>query len=279
MQKVSAPVAELIQIVESRQFISPKIDHSLLKFFGVFILKNVFATSTIQKYATSYFEDLREAKLKRTNFHLTEIKLSDEHFLRQIIKESEFVKAVSSFFDGNVGVDFIRVVKKDKIDTKPVFRHQDTCYQIGGFERYSLFIPLTTCSYENGGLVLHPGTHNFGYLGDAGEILDILPKDYPRVESRVEPGDILIMHSGTWHQSPENSTGEDRVYLEVHIQHIDEPTTKIQVCGDKKSKWSLHLTEDEILTNSRTQRLRKLYKEIEELKARRAAIIPDLVIE
>lgn len=266
MDRISAPVEELVEMVTRGQFISEKIDLSVIQFLGVFVLKRAFSTALIRKYADAYFEDLNSEKLKRKPFHLTEITLNEDHFLRHIVKEKEFVSIVSAFFDGNVGVDFIRVVKKDKVDTRPVFCHQDTCYQIGGFERYSLFIPLTKCNFENGGLTVYPGTHNFGSLGDAGEIENILPVNYPQIQTDVEPGDVFVMHSATWHQSPENVSLSERVYLEVHIQHIDEPTTKIPVCGTRKSKWMLHLSEDEILKNSRTQRIRKLYKEIEDLK-------------
>ncbi len=260
--KIDAPVDELAEIVGKGAHVSNRLDFAVLDFLGVFVLRDALNAGTLERYAEAYFAGITSAQLKRTEYHLTEIKLDDEHFLTRFVQEPEFKQMASLFFGGNVGVDFIRVIKKDVNDVRPVFRHQDTCYQIGGFERYSLFIPLTHCHFQNGGLVLYPGSKHFGYLGDAGEIMDILPGGYPKVETDVEPGDVLIMHSATWHESPENVLRTDRVYLEIHIQHIDEPTTKIHVCGERKSKWLLHLKEDEIFRNSRTQRLRALYKEL-----------------
>lgn len=269
MSKLEAPVAALTEIADKKSFIAGEIDFELLKFFGIFVLKKAFDVATIEKYARSYFESANGPGLQKKEFHLTEMAIGEGQELRSIVAEKEFVKAVSGFFGGNVGVDFIRVVRKDKENFQPVFRHQDTCYQIGGIERYSLFIPLTRCHFENGGLVLYPGTHNYGYLGDAGEIRDILPAGYPKVATDASPGDVLIMHSATWHESPVNSALTDRVYLEVHIQDINEPTTKIEVCGKRHSQWKIPLGPDEIFNNSRTQRIKALYGEIESLKAPR----------
>lgn len=273
MNSITIPIGELLGIANSHRYIADRINWDVLDFFGVFVLKNAFRPETIKKYSDSYFGSLRRAELHRTQFHLTEVKIPEDHFLRQITQENELVDAVLTFFGGKVGASYIRIVKKDKDDAKPVFLHQDTGYQIGSFDRYSLFIPLTPCNYQNGGLVLYPGTHNFGYLGDVGEIIDILPIEYPRLKTNVAPGDILVMHSATWHQSPPNLDFEDRVYIEVNVQHLDDPTTSIPVCGERHAKWQLNVTPDEILRNSRTQRIRSMYKEIEALQANAARAV------
>ena len=262
-KKLSAPLEKLNQLVESKCFIGEVVDLDVLKFAGVFVLKNAFCKNTIEKYAKTYFSG---DGLNRTTFHLTEVKFDDQHDLTKIISEPEFVKSVSKLFGGNVGNDFIRVVKKDNVDVKPVFLHQDISYQIGGFERYSCFISLTNCTPSNGSLVIYPGTQHFGYLGDAGEIAsNILPENYPRIESVTEPGDIVIMHSAAWHESAANTDLTDRVYLEVHIQDANEPTTKNIICGERNSEWLNLLTSDEIFVNSRTQRLKSLHQQVNEL--------------
>jgi hypothetical protein len=43
----------------------------------------------------------------------------------QIISEPEFINIASQFFNGNVGNNSIRIIKKDNVDVKPVFLHQD----------------------------------------------------------------------------------------------------------------------------------------------------------
>ncbi len=264
---IDAPVQKLNEVIQSKLHISERLDQGVLQFCGAFILKNAFKPATIEAYARTYFRDLNGPELQRTAFHLTEVRIDERNHLNDIALKPEFRAVASAFFGGNTGVDFIRIVKKDKSNFQPVFLHQDTCYQMGGFERYSLFIPLTPCNFDNGGLVLYPGTHHFGYLGDAGEIGDVLPAGYPKIVTDVVPGDVVIMHSATWHESPENRSLADRVYLEVHLQHINEPTTKINVCGTRDSEWRMQLTPDDLFTSSRAKRIKILYQEIEALKA------------
>ena len=266
ISKVAAPVGRLCELVQGNAHIGETLNPGVLRFLGAFVLKDAFKQPTIEAYADGYFQDLNGPDLQRTPFHLTEVKIQAQNRLNDIVTEPEFRALASQFFRGNVGVDFIRVVKKDKTNFQPVFLHQDTAYQMGGFERYSFFIPLTHCCFDNGGLVVYPGTHHFGYLADAGEIADVLPAGYPKIETDVMPGDVLIMHSATWHESPANKTLADRVYLEVHIQDINEPSTKIHLCGQRDSEWSMQLTPDEVFVSSRAQRIKKLYQEIEALK-------------
>jgi ectoine hydroxylase-related dioxygenase (phytanoyl-CoA dioxygenase family) len=264
---ITAPVNEMIDIIKQEQHIKESIDIGLLEKTGCFVLKNALSKKTIQKYYDAYKEEITAGTLKRTQHHITEVKITQNSLLLNIIKEPEFVAVASKFFHGQVGVDFIRVVKKDQVDTAAVFLHQDTGYQMGRFERYSLFIALTECRPDNGGLALYPGTHHFGYLGDAGEINEVLPPNYPLLQPVLAAGDIIIMHSAVWHKSPQNSTGTERIYLEVHLQHIDEPSTQFEVCGSKTSPWSLKLSPNELFKNSRTQRLQGLYKELNSYKA------------
>jgi ectoine hydroxylase-related dioxygenase (phytanoyl-CoA dioxygenase family) len=161
-----------------------------------------------------------------------------------------------------VGLFNLRIVKKDKNDTLPVFLHQDLGYQAGRFERYSLFIPLTYCGIKNGGLKFYPGTQNFGYLGDAGALNDFLPDNYPRVTPEAFPGDVIIMHSAVWHSSDENTSLADRIYYDIHVQDANDPSTKKVLTGERSSPWQLTLTHDEIFQSSRTQRLKELYSQI-----------------
>lgn len=262
MSEIKAPYQDFLHHLENKDYIGDSINFDVLNKLGIFILKAAIRKDVVNDYYKTYLAEIESGGIRQSEYHLTEVKFGEDSALFKIIRDVNFLSIVNSFFDGHVGSDFIRVVKKDSTNFAPVFLHQDTGYQIGGFERYSSFIALTHCNQENGGLILYPGTHNFGYLGDVGEIREILPFDYPRIESVLAPGDILFMHSSIWHKSPENLSRKDRVYLEVHLQSIDEPSTRIELCGVRKSGWVLTMVEDEIFNNSRTQRLRKLYKEI-----------------
>lgn len=260
MLKFNAPIARLNQIVDSGLHDSPSIDYSILDELGVYILRNIFPVEKIDCYYQSYLDYKNQPNFDRTKFHLTEVKISSDNKLKQILQESEFLNIVKNFFSGNVGLYNFRIVKKDVDDTSSVFLHQDVGYHIGGFDRYSLFVPLTACGLNNGGLKLYPGTHKFGYLGDVGEIKDFLPESYPRIVPEVYPGDVIIMHSSVWHSSGENKTKLDRVYFDIHIQAADEPSTRDVLVGAKTSKWILNMEHDEIFSSSRTQKLKAFYQ-------------------
>jgi hypothetical protein len=262
---IEAPVEELKNEVASNVWQSEIINFNVLSKLGLFVCRKAIRQEIIEKYLHLYLYGLNSGNLHKDKFHLTEVKIPKENELRGIIKELDFINLVSLFFDGNVGSDVIRVVKKDADNSEPVFLHQDSCYQVGSLDRYSIFIALTECSDYNGGLILYPGTHNFGYLGDAGTIRsDILPTGYPYIQPALSTGDVLIMNSSIWHESSKYLNGNSRVYLEVHIQSIDEANTDIEICGVRKSQYRINLNgvsnnfEDQIFKSSRTQKLREL---------------------
>ncbi|RUP30584.1 MAG: hypothetical protein EKK45_08605 [Curvibacter sp.] len=261
MSEVNVPLDELLRSVEGGLYSSPKLDWDVLKFLGFYVVRNLLSPATVKKYLDIYRSDMESGVLKKNDAHLTEVQVKPGHALRDVIAEPEFLALASQFYGGQVGSDYVRVVKKDAFNQDPVFLHQDSSYQVGWLDRYSLFIALTPCHFDNGGLVLYPGTHHFGYLSDAGEIRDFLPDGYPRVKSSLEPGDVVVMHSCTWHSSPVNITHDDRVYLEVHLQNIDDPSTVMEVCGTRTSPWRLTLKGDDLFVNSRVQRLKSLYSE------------------
>ena len=175
-------------------------------------------------------------------------------------------KIVKNFYDGNVGSDYFRVVRKNSTNVKSVFCHQDSGYQFGSFDRYSLFICLTKSDYLNGGLVVYPRTHKFGYLGDVGEISKKITKKFFKICPELDMGDVLIMHSSLWHESEKNFEKKDRIYLEVHIQDINEPSTKYLICGKKSNLMKIPFDKNKVFSNSRSQRIVKLKNKIKKIE-------------
>lgn len=125
---------------------------------------------------------------------------------------------------GFVGVYEQRLVVKDAHFRGPVFLHQDCCYHKGGF-KYSAFVALSPVTAENGGLTVYPGTFRFGYLGDAGEIDRALLAQVGAepYTPTMQPGDVLVMHSATWHESGPHCDGPDRVLLDIIYGSADDP--------------------------------------------------------
>ena len=121
-------------------------------------------------------------------------------------------------------------------------------------------------------MILYPSTHKFGYLGDTGEISKNITKKYLNICPDLKAGDILIMHSALWHESNKNFMKSDRIYLEIHIQNIDEPTTKYNVLGTRKKILKPLFLRNNIFSNSRVSRIINFKKKIRLLEKKLSKI-------
>ena len=267
MDQIKMPVEKLNRMTESGAIYGAQIDPAILAYAGLFILKNVIPVEIAQKYKRFYDDYKVSPEFDRTRFHLTEVRFPQTHPLTSILEEVPFKNLIAGFFDGNVGLFSIRIIKKDAIDDKPVFLHQDIGYQHGSFQRYSLFVPLTRCGEHNGGLRFLPGTHKFGYLGDVGSIRDVVPTDLATITPEVGPGDVIVMDSALWHTSNQNASHDERIYYDIHINQADDPATKQLIVGARDDEWALDYSQDFLFDGSRTQRIVGLYRDLEAAKA------------
>lgn len=258
--------SQVIKDLKKIDFTGKEINFTILDKLGFFVLKNVFNQKIMNQYKSELFKNQKKQFIKKTKNHLVEVKIDKLNFFKKIYKNPQLKKIVKNFYNGNVGSDFFRIVKKDFKNTKPVFCHQDTGYQFGSFNRYSLFISLTKNNNLNGGLVVYPSTHKFGYLGDAGEISKKITKDFVKVCPSLECGDVLVMHSSLWHESQENFEKKDRIYLEVHIQDANDLSTKFLISGKRNNLPTIPFDKSKIFSNSRTQRIIMLKKEVNKIK-------------
>lgn len=252
--------------VNKKSYSNSNLDKNTLDQLGFFILKKAFKKKTLEKYVNKFYDSLKSKNLIKSNLHLVEYKIHEINFFKKILKEKELKKIVKNFYNGNVGADFFRIIKKDKNNTSKVFCHQDIGYQIGSFDRYSLFIALTKNNFSNGGLVIYPSTHKIGYLGDVGEISKKVTDKFMKIKTDLDIGDVLIMHSSLWHESNINKKKNDRIYFEIHIQNASEPTTRYNIIGNKKKSLNIKLNFKKIFSNSRKQRIANFQKQILNLK-------------
>ena len=252
--------------MKKNHYINSKVNHNILSELGFFVLKNAFKKEDMEKYKSKLLLSLAKKKIKKTTGHLVEVKIDQLSFFRNIYKDRQLKNIVKNFYNGNVGSDFYRIVKKDKVNTSPVFCHQDSGYQFGSFDRYSIFISLTNNNALNGGMVVYPSTHKFGYLGDAGQISEKITKNFEKICPDLEIGDVLIMHSSLWHESDKNFNMKDRIYLEIHIQDANEPSTKFIITGKNKKITKIPFDKSKIFSNSRTQRIVHFKNKIKQLE-------------
>lgn len=250
------------KLINNNRFVDKSVNHKILDDVGFFVVKNGFPLQTVQKYNSNLLKFFKKRELSKTKKHPVEVKIEGNKSFEKIFKDKNLKKISKGFFKGRVGSDFLRIVKKDYKNSSAVFCHQDTGYQIGSFDRYSLFICLTDNNHLNGGMVVYPSTHKFGYLGDAGEISKNITKKYINVCPDLKAGDVLVMHSALWHESRENFIKNNRIYLEIHIQNIDEPTTKYNILGIKNKTIEPFFKKNNIFSNSRVSRIINFKKKI-----------------
>ena len=260
---------ECKKLIREESFAGEKLDTYTLNLMGFFVVRQAIPENWCSKQKEYFLDQVNNKNMTAKEHHPTMVEQRDDQETINNIKETNLLEITKPMYRGNIGVNFVRFIRKDNIYNREVKLHQDICYQQGMIKKYSVFISLTKAETENGSLILYPLTHHLGYLGDAGEINeDILPKDYRYVETKTFPGDIIIMDSSLWHKSPENKAKSLRLYLEINIQDANDPSTKYVLYGEKQKAYSISNDIDQLFVSSRVQRIKDLYREIENYKSK-----------
>lgn len=260
---VRVPLKELNRVIEANLLSGKFLDIDLLKKYGVFIIKELFNVDSIKALRSKYEDLMSDRCISKDEYHRTQVRIEGIDVFKDFFKEEVLHSQMLKIFPEGFGLDFYRIIKKDKSNSDQVFLHSDASYNIGWYDSYSLFIPLSKCSPDNGGLSFYPGTNNFGHIGDAGGIADVLPDGYPVLSPEVEVGDAIIMHSGVWHESPAYVKGDARIYFELNFRSINDPAMKIPLKGEDCRDWILKISVDDLFVDSREQRIKKLYEKFE----------------
>ena len=165
----------------------------------------------------------------------------------------------------NLALFMQRFIIKDHKSREAVFAHQDFCYDFGWPEKTTVFIPLSISNSENGGISFYPGTHHLGYLGDAGQVnVDILGPEWPLICPSLEPGDIAMIHTCTWHCSPRYISGPDRILSQATFQPASDPSSAELLRGDWQVRYRLRdIPRDKFFVRSRASRLRELQAQLD----------------
>lgn len=173
-------------------------------------------------------------------------------------KVPSLLDIVEDAFGPDIALYNYRFVVKDKHSRGEVFVHQDTGYHVGFPRKASLFVALSECDSQNGGMKFYSGTHKFGYLGDAGEISPDMIEGRSWSCPFLQPGDAVLMHSATWHASFPHVSGPDRVLADIIFQPADDPSGKELLRGKWRCEPQPWLREEGIFKRSRTSRLKEL---------------------
>lgn len=252
------PVAKLNHVTHAAAYEGRDLDRKVLNDYGVFVLRECVDTAVVAKYLHEYTVYKASGRFDRNTKHLTEVRLAEGHAMTGIVHETDFKRIAAELFPDGAGIYNIRLLKKDAEDASAVFLHQDFGYEYGFLDRYSLFVPLTTCSVENGGLTFIPGSHKFGYLGDAGAIQDsLVPQDLETITPTAHPGDIIVMNTCTWHRSGANEAKTERVYYDIRLNPAEDPASKYALEDGREREYELNYRSENLFVNSRLQRLER----------------------
>jgi hypothetical protein len=236
---------------------------------GVFILRNAIPQDVIldlQNRWNEYFSDLTQNTSRKLDSN------NPVNFTENLPEglndfwQSESVKNVAkAIFEDNVALYNHRIVMKDRKSDQAIFLHQDYCYHIGFPEKCSLFIPLFNCGVEQGGMTYYLGSHQYGYLGDAGEIDESKFEQWPQVTPELNAGDIVIMNSLVWHKSGPNLSDDNRVLFDIIIQPSNDPSGIELITGEWQTDFWLDrkikdFKIDSLFINSRTKKLKHFYE-------------------
>jgi hypothetical protein len=234
---------------------------------GLFIIRNAIPKDEILKLQSIwnvYFCNLNQNDSRN-------IDLNNPVNFNENLPEglNNFWKSVSiqsiskDIFGDNVALYNHRIVMKDKKSDQSIFLHQDYPYHIGFHEKCSLFVPLFNCGLENGGMTYYLGSHQYGYLGDAGEIDESKFEQWSKITPDLNAGDIVVMNSLLWHKSGPNFSEKDRVLFDIIIQPSNDPSGIELITGEWKTDFWVDRKRsdfkvDSLFINSRTKKLKIL---------------------
>lgn len=237
---------------------------------GIFVIRKAIPNETMRLWLAAWEEFYTELMVKGRKVNPYNPVALDEtppEILADMHRHPALLDIVEKAFGPNIGLYNQRFVIKDQHSRGPVFLHQDYCYHIGWPHKASAFVSLSPMSPENGGLVFYPGTHHFGYLGDAGELnASVLPSDWPTLAPSLAPGDVALMNSNTWHRSGPHLGGPDRIMADIIYQPADDPSSIALVQGEWDTE--IHFAREDrqnLFNRCRAKTVQELQRRLTEL--------------
>ena len=253
---------------------STELDPAVYMETGFFVVRKVIPQPAIKMWQSSwerFYDEKLSVNRQIDPFNPVHVHEAAPKDLAEVHKCPELLDVMERLYP-DLALFTQRFVIKSHDSRAPVFVHHDFAYDYGWPEKTTVFVPLSASNQQNGGISFFPGTHHFGYLGDAGEVnVDMLSPDWPRVCPELEPGDIALCHTCTWHYSPEHVGGPDRVLIQATFQPASDPSSVVCLRGRKRPRYRLaQIARDRFFARSRSSRLRELQREVDEITSESA---------
>jgi Phytanoyl-CoA dioxygenase (PhyH) len=265
--RLQGPVAKLAAL--KSQCTGSAFNREIYAQTGVYVVTGAFPTDAVGPWLSSWSDFYRTRLTERQVYRFNPVAVTEEppEDLKAIYRDSRLLDIAEQIFGADIALYNFRILIKDKHSRGPIFRHHDLCYHMGYMNRASFFVPLSRANRGNGALSFILGTHHFGYLGDAGELLDaVLDPDWPILSPELSPGDLVVMHSALWHESGPHSQGEDRVMADICLQPASDPSGIEILRGEATSEYRIpEALRGKVFKRSRVSRLAELQSQVDAL--------------
>lgn len=237
---------------------------------GVFVIRQVITQLHLKSWIEAW-DDFYQKELsggRRINrFNPVSVEGDMPPILSNIHKSEELLNIAEQAFGPDLALYYQRFVLKDKYRKGEVFIHNDFPYQFGWPKKASAFVALSSIDSRNGKLFFYPGTHQFGYLSDAGELDPrVLGEDWPVISPDLAPGDVVLMDSSIWHGSYPYVDGNDRIFVDIIYQPADDPTGISLLRGKWQTEIFIDQDKTKIFKRSRASRMVEMQKKIDQLE-------------
>jgi hypothetical protein len=249
-------IREKIPLLDSDRFSKEVFDQC-----GVFVIRGAIPAETIARWQSAwnrFYAEQLEAERNVNRFNPVSVDETPPAELAAMHQDPDILDVVEQAFGPDIALYNQRFVIKDHRSRGPVFLHSDFPYHRGWPRKASAFVPLSDVSPENGGMYFYPGTNQFGYLGDVGELRpDAVDSDWPVITPVLHPGDFVLMNSCTWHGSGPHVSGPDRILADIIYQPADDPSGISLLRGQWQTELFLSRST-QLFQRSRVTRLKEL---------------------
>lgn len=260
-------IRELLPQIDSARF-SPEVFEQM----GIFVVRRAIPAETLKVWEAAWDQFYKaEFSSGRTvnRFNPVAIDRQPPPILEDIHRHPSLLDIAELAFGPDIALYNQRFVIKDRHSRASVFLHNDFAYHFGWPAKASAFVALSPVTPENGGMIFYPGTHQYGYLGDAGELnSEFLDPEWPSICPALEPGDVAFMNSSTWHRSGAHTGGPDRIMVDVIYQPANDPSGIELLRGQWRTELFLpREATGNIFSTSRSTRLRQMQQRLDQFEA------------
>ena len=250
---------------------SKKFSADIFRKAGVFVIRQLITKDHLKSWTETWdsFYNSELSEGRRIN-RFNPVSVDDEvpPILANIHKSDELLDIAEQAFGPDIALYNQRFIIKDSYRKSEVFVHNDYPYHFGWPTKASAFVALSEINRSNGKLFFYLGTHQFGYLSDAGEIdPTILGEHWPVISPDLAPGDVVLMDSSIWHGSYSYEGGTDRVLADIIYQPADDPSGKSLLRGSWQTEIFIEHDKTKIFKRSRSSSLIEMQKRLDKVES------------